>query len=79
MDFPTKPSATETFDKIKADLAAGKTVTVSTSMRVTVITPKTAKKWDKNGHILFKIIGSSLYMARGNNFDCIDFCAIAAQ
>ena len=79
MENATKPTAQETFDKIQAWLASGKTVFVATALRTTKITPKTAAKWKANGHTLFKVSGSSLYMAAGNRFDCIDFCHITAN
>lgn len=60
-------------------LAAGRTVYVSTMTRVTKITPATARKWEANGHTLFKVSGNSLYMARGSKFDCIDYCELRAN
>jgi len=54
-------------------LQSGKTIHIHTCTRVTEITPKTYKRWAKNGHVLFKADDKSVYMANGNKFVCIDY------
>lgn len=64
-----------TLRRIAEHIANGGTVYVSTDLRSTSITPKTWKRWD-DGATLFRIgkTSGSLYMARGRNWDCVDFC-----
>ena len=67
---------TDRLNAIKNALESGKTVYIGTCTRVTKITPKTADKWEKSGHQLFKDSGESTYMAVGRGFACIDYCSI---
>jgi len=60
--------AAEAFEFINNAIASGKTVYISTCTRSTVITPKTAAKWSKSGHDLFKLADNALFMASGNKF-----------
>jgi len=71
-------SAGPVFDAIHAKLGEGCTVLVATAARTTKVTPATAKRWERAGNQLFKATGSSLYMASGRSFVCIDGCAIIA-
>lgn len=57
-------------------LESGKTVYVSTALRVTKVTPKTAQQFLKTGRPVFRASDKSLYMAVGRRYDCIDFCQI---
>ncbi len=61
---------------INEAIKAGRTVYICNHMKQVKVTPKTYKKWADSGYYLFKDDGQSLYMARGKNYDCIDYCAI---
>lgn len=64
-------SAQKKLEVIEETLQEGKTVYISTHYKSIEVTPKTFKRW---GNTLFKVSGNSLYIARGKNFDCIDYC-----
>ena len=66
------------YSAMQEALAAGKTVTISTAYRATIVTPKAYAKWQASGKALFRFSadGSSAWMARGKAWDCIDYCAI---
>lgn len=72
-------AAKDMIDFINDNLAAGRTIYVSTYTRSVKVTAKTAKAWADKGHNLFKLSGNSAFMARGKSWDCIDFCKITAQ
>ena len=74
-----KNPAAETLAWITDALASGKTIYVSTALRHTKITPKTAAQFAAANHPLFKASATSLYMAVGRRYDCIDYCQITAQ
>ncbi len=61
---------------IESAIRENRTVYICSHTKQTKITPKTYQKWIDSGFELFKDDGKSLYMARGKNFDCIDYCAI---
>jgi len=50
-------------------IAAGKTVHICTMTRVTAISPKTVRSWEKAGNTLFKLANGDLYIASGRNFN----------
>ncbi len=66
-------------DKIIATIKEGKTLYFSTCTRSTKVTPKTLKRWEDAGNVLFKADSKSMYMAAGNRFDCIDYCKITVE
>jgi len=74
-----KNPAAETLAWITDALASGKTIYVSTALRHTRITPKTAAQFAAAGRPLFKADDKSLYMSVGRHYDCIDYCQITAQ
>ena len=49
-------------------LASDRTVYVSTMLRVTAISPKTAKKWTDANRQLFKLTDDGLRMANGKSY-----------
>lgn len=63
---------------ITESLDSGKTVYVSTALRTTKVTPKTAQQFTKAGRPIFRASSKSLYMAVGSRYDCIDYCQITA-
>lgn len=63
-------------NKIIETIESGNTVYITTMTRSTKITPATLRRWNKNGHTLFKGDSKSMYMASGNKFVCIDYCTI---
>lgn len=69
-------TATEKLEMIQKALTEGKTVIFANYLRAWKITPKTVANFAKAGVDLFKVKGKSLYMARGKNYDCMDYCAI---
>ena len=69
----------ETLAWITDALASGQTIYVSTALRHTKITPKTAARFAAANHPLFKASDKSLYMAVGRRYDCIDYCQITVQ
>lgn len=56
---------------IMQQIEAGKTVHITTMTKVTAISPKTVKAWNKAGNQLFKIDSSGLRIAAGKRFDLI--------
>jgi hypothetical protein len=62
--------AQKMFDDMMAHFAVGGRVMISTYLKHTLAAPKHAK--------MFKVAGKrpSLFMQRGKNWDCIDYCAI---
>ena len=74
-----KNPAAETLARITDALASGQTIYVSTALRHTKITPKTAQQFADAGRPLFKADDKSLYMSVGRRYDCIDYCQITAQ
>ncbi len=63
---------------ITESLDSGKTVYVSTALRTTKVTPKTAQQFTEVGRPIFRASNKSLYMAVGRRYDCIDYCQITA-
>lgn len=61
---------------ITESLDSGKTVYISTALRTTKVTPKTAQQFMKVGRPIFRASDKSLYMAVGRRYDCIDYCQI---
>lgn len=54
---------------ILSALAAGKTVTVASRLRVAKITPALAKRWEASGKALFKLTtDGALAMAEGKGY-----------
>lgn len=49
------PIGEEAFSFVKSQIAAGKTIAVSSSTRITKITPKNFAKWEQSGTPLFKL------------------------
>lgn len=65
----TASAAEKALKLIETSLARGQTIYVTTATRQTVITPRTAARWDKSGHKLFKILSDGcLAMASGRNY-----------
>lgn len=71
-------TAQERLTKIEGLLKSGTTIYISTCLKSICVTPKTMEKWKKLGIPLFKASEKSLYVARGKNYDCIDYCKITA-
>ena len=67
----------DTLKRIISHTNNGGTVFICTHLRAVKINKNVVSKWEKSGYDLFKIKNGSLFMARGKNFDCIDFCKIA--
>jgi hypothetical protein len=71
-------------DKINEAIAAGKTVTISTYLRVTPVKAKHVKAWAEAGHAFFKTDskGATLMIAGQSNgkprYECIDGTKITA-
>jgi len=70
--------ATAKLEWIREALASGKTVYIHTHTRITVITPKSAARFEASGRPLFKTAGTSIYLSVGKRYDCIDYCGITA-
>ena len=68
--FLTMHTASKRIAWIKARLAAGDDVYVSTYLRATKYQPKHAD--------MFKAFKNGAYVQRGKSWDCIDFCKITA-
>ena len=68
--FLTMHTARNRIAWIKARLAAGDNVYVSTYLRATKYQPKHAG--------MFKAFKNGAYVQRGKSWDCIDFCKITA-
>lgn len=64
---------------ITDSLSAGKTVSISTPLRITHITPKLAKRFADAGRPVFRATEKSLYMSAGRRYDCIDYCRIEVR
>jgi hypothetical protein len=62
--------------RIETALQLGATVNLSTTLRVTVVTPKTAAKFTAAGTPLFKVVGDSFYMLERGKYVCADYSAI---
>ena len=69
MDSPTLKHI---LDSIKD----GKTAYIATRLKTVKVDKKTLNKWDNSGYPLFKEANRSLFIARGRNYDCIDYCKI---
>jgi phage antirepressor YoqD-like protein len=74
-----KMNADEKIEKIKETLESGYTLYFRTHLKIIKVTPTTYKKWIKEGLVMFKVVNNSMYMARGNKFDCIDYCHITME
>jgi hypothetical protein len=66
-------TAQERLDIITQALGEGKVVTFTTHLKQIVIDQKVVKRFEKAGIPLFRVIGKSLYIARGGNWDCLDY------
>ena len=66
---------TDKLEWIKSDLATGRTVYVSTSLRALKITPKYLASINS----VVKATAKSLYISRGKSWDCADYCQLTAQ
>lgn len=64
----TKPTAAERLAEIQEALRAGLRVQVTTYLKSTV--------YDGRHLAMFKATEKSLYVQRGKNWDCIDYCGI---
>ena len=71
-----RKTSAELLSWITESLESGKTVYVSTALRTTKVTPKTAQQFMKVGRPIFRASDKSLYMAVGRRYDCIDYCQI---
>jgi hypothetical protein len=69
-------TAQDLLTAIEKALASGKSVTFSTYLRATKVTPKTAKSWAGKGLTLFKIENDQLCIASGNRFESVMGCKI---
>lgn len=72
-------TATDKYVAIMDALMAGKTVYLSTHLKAITITQKGVDQWAAVGRPLLKVIGKSLYVARGKSYDCADYCAITVR
>ena len=74
-------AAQKKLEWIKDKIEEGLTVYVTTHLKSTAISPRTWGCWAEHGNTLFKLSedNTSLFMARGKNYDCIDYCKISAQ
>ena len=70
--------AQKKLDWITEQVNAGRTVVIGTHYKAWEINKRTFDRFDKAGSQLFKTDTKSLYMARGKNWDCIDYCSIRA-
>ncbi len=68
MDITNGSAGAGALNFINATLASGRTVHISTMTRVTAVSPKTAARWAKNGHELFKVSNGDLFIASGRSF-----------
>lgn len=62
--------------KIIETIESGKTVYISTALRVTPVTSKTLAKFRAAGYELFNADSKSTYMLSGKKYVCIDYCRI---
>ena len=72
-------TAQEKVQKILDTIRGGRTVYFTTALKSIKVTPATLKRWDQNGHTMFKASGNSMMMASGNKFVCIDGCKITVE
>ena len=75
----TTATAQARLDWINEEIANGRTVTVCTYTRTTVVTPKTFAAWARDHGGLFKVAGASLYMRSGKGWACLDFTTIKSR
>lgn len=64
---------------INERIEEGRTVFVSTYGKHTKITAKNVAAFKAAGAEMFQATKTGLYIARGRNWDCIDYCKITAQ
>lgn len=69
-------NAQEKIEKLISYIKEGRTVRVSTPLRVTDIEAKHLAQWEKAGRPLLRAGKNSMYMASGKKYVCIDFCRI---
>lgn len=65
--------ASDVLKWIEDRISEGRTVNISTALKVIEVSPKTYKQWQDSGSKLFKLSnnGDDLYIARGKSWDCI--------
>lgn len=64
--------AAKAYEFITSKLDSGYTIHITTALKTTEVTPKTAAKWAKAGNALFKLSTSGdLMMASGRKFVAI--------
>lgn len=62
-------AAAKAYEFITSKIAAGHTIRITTALKTTEVTPKTAAKWAKAGNTLFKMSASGdLMIASGSKF-----------
>lgn len=64
-------TATRKLAFIHEHLAAGRTIYIATALK--------AWKLSKKHAAMVKVSGESIYLQRGKNWDCIDYCQISAE
>ena len=73
MDANTK------MEKIMDIIRQGGAITISTHLKHIEVNSKTVAKFAKINAQIFKTVNDSLYIARGKNWDCIDYAKITAH
>lgn len=72
-------TATDKYVAIMDALMAGRTVYLQTSLKAIKISQRNVDQWANVGRPLLKVVGKSLYVARGKSYDCADYCAITIR
>lgn len=64
---------------IEERLATGATIIIGSYTKPIQITPANYKRWKSKGQTMFRVgQDNSLYIARGKNWDCIDYSPLKA-
>lgn len=74
-----KPAKNYTVEKLIGYVSAGGTVLICTAIRVWVINQKVVERWNRCGLPVLKDVNGSMYMGKGKNYTCIDFCGIVLK
>jgi len=72
-------TAQEKLERIQAGIESGKTVYLTTCLKIWKYTPSTVKRFVAAGAYPFKVSGNSLYQRRGKHWDCADGCGIVIR
>ena len=72
-------NGTKKLEWIKERLSDGMTVYLQTALQATKVTKKNFDNFEEFGGMFKTDSNDSLYIRRGKNWDCVDYCRLSAS